>query len=133
MCIRDRVNNALKFTEEGEVRVGVRRDGDAVQLRVEDTGIGIGSDFLPHLFDAFTQESDGMNRTYEGTGLGLTITKRLTELMGGTISVETEKGRGSVFTASFARTPRADREPRHGPVTPAKARQEPRLGERSAS
>ncbi len=128
--VENLVNNALKFTEEGEVLVSVRRDEEAVHLRVQDTGIGIGDDFLPHLLDAFTQESSGLARTYEGIGLGLTITKRLTELMDGTISVETEQGQGCVFTVSFTRVPHADREPRQGPSRHGKSRQEAKTGSR---
>ncbi len=125
--VENLINNALKFTDEGGVRVDVQRDGETVHLRVEDTGIGIDTDFLPHLFEAFTQESSGWTRTYEGTGLGLTITKRLTELMGGTISVETEKGRGCVFTASFKRASHTDREPK-GPSRQPRGRQEIKKG-----
>lgn len=85
-----------------------------------------------HIY-AFYQESSGMTRTHEGTGLGLTITKRLTELMGGTMAVETEKGRGCLFTVAFARTTPADREPRQSAALQGKARQEIRLGNRSGS
>ena len=100
------VSNALKFTPEGgDVRVRVARDdtGDwpAGVVEIDDTGVGIKSEFLPNLFDAFRQESDGMSRTHEGAGLGLAITRRLTELLGGVISVESEKGRGTCFTVRF--------------------------------
>jgi PAS domain S-box-containing protein len=92
------VSNAVKFTEEGTVRIRVRGGDDSVLLHVEDTGIGINETFQDELFDEFKQESTGRDRNYEGTGLGLTITERLTELMDGEISVNSEKGEGSVFT-----------------------------------
>jgi PAS domain S-box-containing protein len=90
--------NALKFTERGEVAIEVAREEGATVLRVRDTGVGIGPAFKERLFEAFRQESDGLSRSHEGSGLGLAITHRLVEMMGGTIEVESEKGRGSVFT-----------------------------------
>ncbi len=95
------LSNAVKFTEEGFVEVRVRARGDTVFLQVEDTGIGISDEFQENLFDEFRQESTGRDRDYEGTGLGLTITERLTKLMDGDILVESEKGEGSVFTVQF--------------------------------
>jgi len=92
------LSNAVKFTEEGQVQVRASSDPEWVYLAVEDTGIGISEEFRDALFDDFTQESTGRDRDYEGTGLGLTITDRLTNLMGGEICVESEKGKGSVFT-----------------------------------
>ncbi len=97
------ISNALKFTPEGgDVRARVGRDetddASAATIEIEDNGVGIKSEFLPNLFDAFRQESDGISRTHEGAGLGLAITRRLTELLGGTISVDTEKGEGTCFT-----------------------------------
>ena len=98
------IDNAIKFTERGHVTVGVHPQPGRVEIRVEDTGIGISEAFLPHLFAPFKQESTGSTRAYEGTGLGLALTKRLMDLLGGTIAVETHKGRGSTFTLSFPRT-----------------------------
>ncbi len=95
------VGNAIKFTEHGEIIVAVYAVDERVEIEVRDTGIGIGPAFLPHLFEAFKQESTGTARTYEGAGLGLTITKRLVELMDGEITMESQKGSGSVFTVSF--------------------------------
>jgi len=77
-----------------------------VHITVEDTGVGIDPLFLPHLFDAFRQESDGVGRTHEGAGLGLAITKRLADMMGGTIDVESEKGVGTRFTVVLPLTER---------------------------
>lgn len=102
------VSNAIKFTpEEGEVCLQVAaHDGWGI-LTVEDTGVGIAEDAQSDIFEAFQQESTGLDREYEGSGLGLTITKRLVEMLGGTIDVTSRKGEGSRFTV---RLPLADRE-----------------------
>ncbi len=97
------LSNAIKFTHQGGVRVYVRTEESHIHISVKDTGVGISREFLPHLFDEFKQESSGLSRTYEGSGLGLTITKRLVELMDGAIDVESEKGRGTVFVVTFPR------------------------------
>jgi PAS domain S-box-containing protein len=102
------VGNAIKFTHEGEVRVSVHASGEQVHIAVSDTGEGIDPDFVPHLFDEFKQESSGLRRQHEGSGLGLTITRRLVELMGGAIDVQSEKGRGSTFTVTFPLAASAD-------------------------
>ena len=97
------VSNAVKFTQKGEVEVRVeavrRDDGDCEILgTVRDTGIGIPKDRLDRLFKAFSQVDSSTTREYGGTGLGLVICKRLTELMGGTIWCESEEGVGSKFS-----------------------------------
>jgi PAS domain S-box-containing protein len=97
------IGNAIKFTAEGGVTVELEADGADAVLRVRDTGIGIAPRFLPHLFEHFKQESTGFDRSHEGTGLGLAITKRLVELTGGTIAVESVKGQGSTFTVRLPR------------------------------
>ena len=97
------ISNAIKFTRKGKVSVGISSDQEKVTLKVEDTGIGIGKEFLPHIFDEFQQESKGIARIFQGSGLGLAITKRLVELMGGTISVESKKGKGTTFTVVYPR------------------------------
>jgi len=99
------VGNALKFTAEGRVTVRVEDTNEQVRLLVRDTGVGIDDEFLPHLFDEFRQESGGLDREHGGSGLGLAITKRLVELMNGTISVESEADAGTTFTVSFPREP----------------------------
>lgn len=112
------VGNAIKFTEEGQVTVEVGTTEQSVFVRVTDTGIGIEDSFLDHLFDEFRQESTGLQRTHEGNGLGLAITKRLVDLLNGTIEVESQKGIGSTFTVFLPRlepTPAAERD-----VTPAR-------------
>ncbi|PEN08518.1 hypothetical protein CRI93_05275 [Longimonas halophila] len=98
------VDNAVKFSSEGEtVTVQLQASDQQLQLDVQDTGIGIDADFLPHLFDAFKQESTGDARAYEGNGLGLAITKRLVDLMGGSIRVESIKGEGTTFYVEWPR------------------------------
>lgn len=97
------VGNAIKFTEEGGVTLRLRSEGEVICLQVVDTGQGISEDFLPHVFEEFRQESTGLSRTHEGNGLGLAISRRLVEVMGGTIEVESTKGEGSVFTVAFPR------------------------------
>jgi signal transduction histidine kinase len=100
------VDNALKFTPEGgTVWVRVRPGDEAACLAVEDTGIGIGEAALPDIFDAFEQESTGLTREYEGSGLGLAVAQRLVDQLGGALDVESETGEGSCFTV---RLPRAD-------------------------
>ncbi|MCH2163714.1 MAG: response regulator [Marinovum sp.] len=96
------IGNAVKFTLEGHVLVrvvGVPRDDktSTIHITVEDTGIGIPEDKIKHVFGEFNQVEDERNRKFEGTGLGLAISKRLIELMGGKIWVDSEIGRGSSF------------------------------------
>ncbi|MFB6274269.1 MAG: ATP-binding protein [Salinibacter sp.] len=99
--LRNLIENAIKFTEEGSVGISVGRTDGRVYVQVEDTGIGIDEDFLPDLFAEFKQESRGRGRAYEGNGLGLALSTRLAERMDGSISVETEKNEGSTFTVEF--------------------------------
>ena len=97
------VGNAIKFTHEGGVTVRARADAPGadgrfvLDLAVEDTGIGIAKEQQARVFEAFTQADTSTTRRYGGTGLGLTICSRLTQLMGGTISLESEFGKGSTF------------------------------------
>ncbi len=97
------INNAVKFTEQGEVVLRVQvvdTVGNTLRLRfaVEDTGIGIASDDLPSLFKPFGQLDASMARRFEGTGLGLIISKKLAELMDGSVSVSSKLGEGSTFS-----------------------------------
>lgn len=92
------IDNAIKFTEEGEVTITVDVTDDAVRVHVKDTGVGIGEQFEERLFDAFAQESEGINRSHQGSGLGLTVAYRLIDRIGGRIEHASRKGQGSVFT-----------------------------------
>ncbi|WP_058049217.1 PAS domain S-box protein [Janthinobacterium sp. Ant5-2-1] len=91
------IGNAVKFTEVGHVRVAVGMQGEQVHIAVHDTGIGIPADRLDKIFAPFTQADSSMSRRFGGTGLGTTISLQLVELMGGTITVESTLGVGSVF------------------------------------
>jgi len=95
------LSNAIKFTEQGRVTVTVTSDSDRVIIRVADTGIGIRTEDIDKIFKPFQQVDSGLTRKYEGTGLGLTICKKLVRLMGGDIMVESEYGKGSVFTITL--------------------------------
>jgi len=97
--------NAVKFTEAGgSVQITVlARDGGRFETRVSDTGIGIRKEDMLRLFREFEQLESGSGRRFEGTGLGLALTKRLIEFQGGTISVESEFGKGSTFSAIMPR------------------------------
>ena len=92
------IANAVKFTEAGRVRVGLCAAPDHIAVEVEDTGIGIDPDQAERIFQAFTQASEGYTRTYEGVGLGLHITKRLVDLLGGHITMQSTQGKGTTFT-----------------------------------
>jgi two-component system sensor histidine kinase/response regulator len=102
------LSNSVKFTEKGEIRLlgeEIERTGDKIKLRftVQDTGIGMTKEQAGKLFKAFSQADTSTTRKYGGTGLGLTISKRLVEMMGGDIWVESEPGKGSsfIFTGWF--------------------------------
>ncbi len=101
-CLINLTNNAIKFTEQGHVYMNVsleKNNNDSfIRFDVEDTGIGIPDEKQASIFEPFTQADGSTTRKYGGTGLGLTITKQLTELMGGTLSVASEAGKGSVFS-----------------------------------
>jgi CheY-like chemotaxis protein/anti-sigma regulatory factor (Ser/Thr protein kinase) len=104
--VQNLVSNAIKFTEEGGVTVAVDVTGSTlatseVQIIVEDTGVGMSDAFLPQLFQAFRREEKKAEHSREGAGMGLALVKRLVDLMGGTVAVESEKGVGSRFTVSF--------------------------------
>ena len=97
-CLMNLIGNACKFTEKGQVTVSVQKLSGRYEFVVSDTGIGMSHEQQKTLFKAFVQADDTITRRFGGTGLGLAITKRLVELMGGSVDVESELGRGSVFT-----------------------------------
>jgi signal transduction histidine kinase len=95
------LGNAVKFTESGSVSLNLilakTTAAIPITFEIKDTGIGIPADKLSHLFESYHQADSSVSRSYGGTGLGLTISKRLVEMMGGTIGVESEQGKGSRF------------------------------------
>ncbi len=95
------VSNAVKFTEQGEVRVSVARDDGGLRMRVSDTGVGVRPDRLHKLFEKFEQADASTTRRYGGTGLGLAICRDLAELMGGGITASSVLGEGSTFEVSL--------------------------------
>jgi len=95
------VGNAIKFTENGGVTVSVSLFENVAILEVQDTGSGISENFLPHLFDEFRQEYMDADRPHEGSGLGMAITSRLINKMGGAVEVRSKVGAGSIFKVSF--------------------------------
>ena len=92
------VGNAVKFTAKGEIAVSVAGEGNNLLFTVRDTGIGIPTDKIDHLFQPFMQVDSSLTRRHGGTGLGLAISKELVQMMGGEIRLESVEGRGSTFT-----------------------------------
>ena len=99
------MDNAVKFTLEGSVRLSYARENDNLVFRIKDTGIGINKENLDHIFEEFRQEIDGHHRPFEGLGVGLTLAKEVIERMGGRIFVQSEKGVGSEFSFSIPYRP----------------------------
>ncbi len=95
------ISNAFKFTLEGEIAVTVAREGERMVLAVRDSGIGIPATELPRIFERFHRVDGARGRTLEGTGIGLALVQELVRLHGGTISVESEAGRGTTFRVAI--------------------------------
>jgi signal transduction histidine kinase len=95
------LSNAAKFTEQGIIHLAIKREGDNIKFCVADNGIGMTEEQVQKLFQPFIQADSSTTRRYGGTGLGLAITKQFTEMMGGTLQVESEFGIGSTFTFSL--------------------------------
>lgn len=93
--------NAVKFTPRGSIRVRTSEENGNAIVTITDTGIGISPTFLPNLFAPFRQGSEGSTRGYQGAGLGLSVAHRLTEAMGGEVSVESELGKGTTVRMQF--------------------------------
>ena len=95
-------SNAIKFTPDGgTVSVAVERTAEGTVFSITDTGIGISEADLGRIFAPFEQVDSSLSRRHGGTGLGLALVRRLTELHGGRVEVESEEGRGSTFRAVF--------------------------------
>lgn len=96
------LTNAAKYTEEGgKIWLTVQQEGDACVLRVRDTGIGIAPEFLPHVFDLFTQAARSLDRSQGGLGIGLALVNGLVEMHQGRVEVQSTPGKGSEFTVHF--------------------------------
>ena len=102
--------NAIKYTPSGTVAVNVTGDNDSVQISVKDSGIGIPSEDLPHLFQKFYRVDNSETREINGTGLGLFLSRKLTESIGGKLTVESEYKKGSIFTVKLPRITRENAE-----------------------
>lgn len=89
------LDNAIKFTEQGSVRFSVQSHMDSVVLSIKDTGVGISREFLPLVFEEFQQESKGLDREFEGCGLGLSLARKLVRTMGGTVRIQSQKHVGT--------------------------------------
>jgi signal transduction histidine kinase len=100
--LRNFISNALKFTPKGEVRVSVLRvDDNTVRFVVADTGIGIAPEFHASIFQDFSQVQSPLQKRLRGTGLGLSLSKRLAQLLGGSVALQSELGKGSVFSVTI--------------------------------
>lgn len=94
------LSNAAKFTKQGQVELTISKDenGDNIEFKVKDSGIGISEKYMEHIFDKFTQADSSTTRNYGGSGLGLSISKQLTQLLKGELSVMSEEEKGTCFT-----------------------------------
>jgi signal transduction histidine kinase len=100
--LRNYISNGLKFTQEGEVRVRAWPEGsDAVTFSVADTGIGIAKEFQAAIFQDFVQVDSPLQRKWRGTGLGLSLSKKIAELLGGSVAMTSEPGVGSIFSVTI--------------------------------
>ncbi len=97
VIVKNLIGNAVKLSESGGVKVDAQASGEGVEIRVEDTGKGIPQDSLVEIFELFRQLKNTSARHLNGTGLGLHIVKRLLDLVGGQVAVESEVGRGLTF------------------------------------
>jgi signal transduction histidine kinase len=99
--LRNFISNALKFTARGEVRVSARRDGDLVTIALADTGNGIAPELHPAIFQDIVKIDSPIQKRLRGTGLGLSLSKRLAELLGGTVGLQSELDVGSTFSVTL--------------------------------
>ena len=100
--LRNFISNALKFTPRGEVRVGAKFEGDSmVTFSVTDSGIGIAPEFHETIFQDFSQVNSPLQKRLRGTGLGLSLSKKLAELLGGSVQLDSEPGKGSTFSVTI--------------------------------
>jgi len=100
-AISNLIDNAIKYTDEGQVRIFLKEEEENPVLLIEDTGIGMTHDYIRQMYDAFSQESMGYTKRYQGLGLGLAITKRCLDMNGVEINAKSRKGIGTAFTLVF--------------------------------
>jgi signal transduction histidine kinase len=102
-AISNILNNAVKFTRQGfvEIETGIIEEREIAICKIKDSGVGISTEYVDHLFRPFSQEDLNIGRNYEGNGLGLALAKRYLEKMGGSILVDSIKGVGSTFTLTL--------------------------------
>jgi signal transduction histidine kinase/DNA-binding response OmpR family regulator len=129
------VGNAIKFTSSGHVLIritGVQNQSSDydIHITIEDTGIGIPADKVDHIFGEFNQVEDDRNRQFEGTGLGLAISRRLINMMGGAVWVDSEEGKGSVFGFKVTMD-KADGDDAEAPALPERLQKVMIVGEQS--
>jgi PAS domain S-box-containing protein len=91
------IDNAVKYTNEGSVTINLSETKENVMIKVTDTGIGIPKENLKQIFEPFRQGSEGLNRKFEGMGIGLTITRKYVEILGGKLTVESDFGKGTII------------------------------------
>lgn len=103
------MSNALKFTQNGYIKISIQTDKNCLILNVADTGIGISKKELPKLFDRFYRIEGSINRTYEGTGIGLSLVKELVNLLNGQIKVESEINKGTIFSITIPKNMTSDK------------------------
>jgi len=101
MILNNIVSNAIKYSNKGLIQVKIRQQDSSLFMQVQDEGIGMSEDFLLKIFQPFQQESGGYARKFEGSGLGLSITKSLTDMLKGQISITSSKGRGTTVTVTI--------------------------------
>ena len=120
--LRNFISNALKYTETGEVRVTATHDAEAgtMTFSVSDTGIGIAKADQERIFEEFIQIENPMQRRHKGTGLGLPLTRKLARLLGGSVGVESEDGKGSRFFVTLPVGPVAKKEVKETPAAPGR-------------
>jgi signal transduction histidine kinase len=99
--LRNFISNALKFTPHGEVRVTARCEGDRVTFAVADTGIGIAPEFHRAIFEDYSQVDSPLQKRLRGTGLGLALSRKLAALLGGSVDLQSELGKGSTFSLTI--------------------------------
>ncbi len=92
------LNNSIKYSEKGTIKISASENSDYAVFTISDEGIGMSEDYMKHLFETFSQENMGWNRKYEGSGLGLALTKRYIDLLKGKINIESKKNEGTTVT-----------------------------------